>query len=75
MKAIISLPEAINALKQVKNVDQWNATRDAIKASVNDQVKWRKEYVPTIDASGLIVEVLGKDEPKSRQFRTNFSSN
>jgi hypothetical protein len=75
MTAAISLTEAIKSLREVKTVDQWNNTRDAIKASVNDQVKWRKEYVPTIDASGLIVEVLGKDQPKIRQYRTNFSSN
>ena len=75
MKAAISLTEAIKSLKEVKTVEQWNDIRDSVKASVNDQVKWRKEYVPTIDASGLIVEVLGKDQPKSRQYRTNFSSN
>lgn len=61
----MTLDKAISMLSQTTNVDQWNETRDSIKASVK-QEDWLTNYVPTIDVSGLIVKVLGKDEPKRR---------
>lgn len=52
-------------LYKVKDVEEWNQTRETIKGMVT-QEDWFENYVPVIDASGLIVEVLGKDEIKRR---------
>ena len=56
----MTLNKAIELLSQVGTVDEWNAVRDSIKAKVTDK-DWVKNYVPAIDVSGLIVEVLGRD--------------
>ena len=56
----MTLNKAIELLSQVGTVEEWNAVRDSIKAKVTDK-DWVKNYVPTIDVSGLIVEVLGRD--------------
>lgn len=61
----MTLDKAIGMLSQAADVDQWNETRDKIKASVK-QEDWFDNYMPTIDASGLIVEVLGRDEFQRR---------
>ncbi len=59
----MTLDKAIGMLSQAADVDQWNETRDKIKASVKTE-DWFANYMPTIDVSGLIVEVLGRDEKK-----------
>lgn len=61
MKKQVTLAEAISRLSEVKDVEQWNEVRDAIKATVPDR-EWVRQYVPAIDGSGLIVKVLGQDE-------------
>ena len=61
----MTLDKAIGMLSQAANVDQWNETRESIKSLVTYQ-DWLKNYMPTIDASGLIVEVLGRDEFQRR---------
>ena len=47
--------EAIEKLKQAKNVKEWNTIRDSIKDKIT------MEELTNIDSSGLIVQVLGKD--------------
>lgn len=59
----MTLDKAIGMLSQAADVDQWNETRDKIKAAVK-QEDWFANYMPTIDVSGLIVTVLGRDEKK-----------
>lgn len=56
----MTLNKAIDLLSQVGTVEEWNEVRDSIKAKVTDK-DWVRNYVPTIDGSGLIVEVLGRD--------------
>lgn len=56
----MKLNKAIELLSQVGTVEEWNEVRDSIKAKVTDR-DWVQNYLPTIDASGLIVEVLGRD--------------
>lgn len=49
------LEKAINELKQVKSIDEWNAVR----------AKWvpllTQNEIGVIDGTGLVVEVLGRD--------------
>ena len=52
--------KAISILSKVKSVEEWNQTRDYIKSQVYPQ-DWLKLYFPIIDASGLIVTILGQD--------------
>ena len=56
----MNLERAIEILKQSKNVQDWNEKREFIKLQM-DELTWLTHYMPTIDASGLIVEILGKD--------------
>lgn len=57
--------KAIAMLSQAADVKEWNEIRETIKTAVK-QEDWLANYVPVIDASGIIVEVLGRDEQKSR---------
>jgi hypothetical protein len=49
------LDKAINELKQVKSIEEWNTVR----------AKWvpllTRDELGTIDGSGLVVKVLGRD--------------
>jgi hypothetical protein len=56
---------AISILKQCTDVESWNVARETIKNQVK-QEDWMANYLPAIDASGLIVEVLGPDQLKGR---------
>ena len=56
----MELQIAIEKLKEAKNVQDWNRIRENIKTQVSSD-KWMSEFVPAIDSSGLIVEVLGQD--------------
>lgn len=56
----MTVETAVEIMKEAYNVQVWNALRDHIKSKVT-QIEWLKYYVPAIDASGLIVQVLGKD--------------
>jgi hypothetical protein len=56
----MNVTAAIGILGQCKSVDEWNEKRESIKASVTMQ-DWVENYVPLIDANGLIVRVLGRD--------------
>lgn len=56
----MDLQIAIEKLKKAKNVQDWNRIRENIKTQVSSD-KWMSEFVPAIDASGLIVQVLGQD--------------
>lgn len=56
----MTIEKALNSLRQVKTVEEWNEARERIKTQI-DPHTWVKHYVPLIDANGLIVEVLGKD--------------
>lgn len=50
--------QAIEALKQASSVKEWNKLREKILKQINPT------DLAEIDGSGLIVEVLGKDENK-----------
>lgn len=56
----MSLEQAIEMLKQAKDVHHWNEIRDNIKFQMTNK-EWFSKYFFAIDASGLIVEVLGRD--------------
>jgi hypothetical protein len=61
----MTLEQAVESLKQVKSVEEWNSKRDSIRSKVIREQGpnvWVTEYVPTIDGNGLIVEVLGPDK-------------
>lgn len=60
----MNLGRAIEMLKQSKDVKQWNSIREHIKMQLSDD-EWFKSYQYIIDASGLIVQVLGPDEIKN----------
>tara|TARA_R110000868_G_scaffold267155_1_gene526435 strand:- start:602 stop:784 length:183 start_codon:yes stop_codon:yes gene_type:complete len=60
----MTIERAIEMLKQTKDVEQWNTTRDHIKTQLSTD-EWFKGYQYIIDASGLIVQVLGPDEHKN----------
>lgn len=47
---------AVADLKTVKTVDQWNTVREKRVPSLS------QDELGSIDGSGLIVEVLGKDQ-------------
>jgi hypothetical protein len=53
----MNLKQAVNLLEKAENVHEWNEIRESIKAQVLPHV-WIRDYVPTIDVSGLIVTVL-----------------
>lgn len=57
----MSLEQAIEMLKQAKDVHHWNEIRDNIKFQMTNK-EWFSKYFFAIDASGLIVEVLGRDQ-------------
>lgn len=53
----MTLQTAIGMLEKAKDVYEWNEIREQIKIEVGPEV-WLDEYMPTIDGSGLIVQVL-----------------
>lgn len=53
----MTLQTAIGMLEKAKDVYEWNEIREQIKMEVGPEV-WLDEYMPTIDGSGLIVQVL-----------------
>lgn len=59
----MTLQEALEKLQQAKDIDDWNNIRDGIKSQLPMNV-WLKEFAPTIDGSGLVVEILGSDRPR-----------
>jgi len=64
----MNLQTALDRLQQSNDIDHWNDIRDQIKAEVlrengvDGQRVWLKEYMPTIDGTGLVVQVLGPDK-------------
>jgi len=54
----LSIKEVSDRLSAAKNVDEWNLIRDEIKTHVTTH------DLATIESSGLITKVLGKDQPK-----------
>lgn len=56
-------------LSHAKTVKEWNRIRNRIKSQVTTE-EWMKYFLPAIDASGLIVTILGKD-PKRNQLVTD----
>lgn len=54
----LSKAEAILQLSEVKDVTGWNVTRDSLKRRCS------LKTITEIDASGLIVKVLGQDGQK-----------
>jgi hypothetical protein len=58
---VMNYNEAIDFMKESKNVDDWNERREIVKGDIDPE-----EYPKTIafiDGSGLITEVLGEDLP------------
>ena len=68
----MTIQQAVLMLSKVKSVKEWNAVRENIKRNVittSGGIKtWLKVYVPSIDGSGLITAILGKDlaKPKNK---------
>lgn len=60
--------QAIALVKTATTVQDWNAKRRKVQNSVSYE-QW-KELHSTIDASGLIVKVLGADEPHRKEIKT-----
>lgn len=52
--------QAIEIMKQSKTVAEWNENREEVRKQCTPQ-EWSKLYWE-IDATGLIVSVLGRDE-------------
>jgi len=50
--------QAVALLSKVKTVEEWNQVREGIKDKCT-QAQWMA-LIPTIDGSGLIVEILGR---------------
>lgn len=57
----MTLEKALELLQQAKDIHDWNNIRDGIKSQVTQDV-WLKEYMPTIDGSGVVVQILGSDK-------------
>ena len=54
-----SIKEGIEYMSKSTSVEDWNNRREDVKEHLNI-----KEVIKHIDASGLIVKVLGKDKPE-----------
>ena len=52
--------QAVALLSKVKTVEEWNQVREGIKDKCT-QAQWMA-LIPTIDGSGLIVEILGRGQ-------------
>ena len=50
--------QAVALLSKVKTVEEWNQVRDGIRNKCT-QDQWMA-LIPTVDCSGLIVEILGR---------------
>jgi hypothetical protein len=66
-ETVTNLTAAIGILGQCKSVEEWNDKREAIKSAVLPG-EWVRYFVPAIDASGLIVRVLGRDTARARRY-------
>lgn len=56
--------QALDLMKSSKTVQEWNANRLTVQTKSTQQ-EW-EELHRFIDAYGLIVEVLGKDNPRAQ---------
>lgn len=56
--------QALDLMKSSKTVKEWNANRLIVQTKSTQQ-EW-EELHRFIDAYGLIVEVLGKDNPRAQ---------
>lgn len=56
--------QALDLMKSSKTVKEWNANRLKVQTQ-STQSEW-EELHKCIDAYGLIVEVLGKDNPRAQ---------
>jgi hypothetical protein len=67
----MTIEQAVSMLSKVKSVKEWNAVRENVKRNVlsaSGGIKtWLKVYVPSIDGSGLITAILGKDLVKPKK--------
>ncbi len=62
----MTVTDAVQQLSVALDVPHWNEIRDDIRSQVTSR-EWFHDYVPAIDGSGLIVQVLGQDEKEEKQ--------
>lgn len=60
----MTIEQAIGLMKSSTSVEQWNENRHKVQNKVS-QSQW-EQLRSQIDAYGLIVQVLGKDDPKQK---------
>lgn len=60
----MTVERAISMLKEAKDVENWNNIREYIKTQLSTE-EWFQRYQYLVDASGLIVKVLGPDVVKN----------
>lgn len=61
--------EAIALMRTSVNIEDWNEKRELVRTKVT-LGQWEKLHYH-IDGSGLVVEVLGRDKPKSKHQPVN----
>ena len=57
--------QSIELLRSSKSVEDWNRKRERILNQVTPE-QWNEGLNYQVDGSGLIVEVLGRDQPKQK---------